>query len=343
MRPLAIVLVLLTAGAAYAAAGRQVYSPMSAETARERALAWVAAHAANNADAKERAEQIWQAGADNSSARDLLEMVVETFAAADPEARKLVEACRGVGAAGIAPGAEVLDRADADPFFRANLGLYYARHLAQRMLYDEALEAFAKVEIEHVVDPASHFFFKAVCEHELLQTKAALTTLSQLLDDTQGVPPSYADVAKLMKYELEQFQEKSLDEVAHKMKDSERRLDLGRGGERVQKVQEEIVATLDEIIKKLEAQQGGGGGGGEGGGGGNQPDAPAGDSTVKGSTAPGEVDPKEFNKQGGWGELPPKQQTEARAILNRDFPSHYRDAVEEYFKKLATRRAKPSE
>ena len=38
------------------------------------------------------------------------------------------------------------------------------------------------------------------------------------------------------------------------MQDSERRLDLGRGGQRVQKVQEEIVESLNEIIKKLEQQ-----------------------------------------------------------------------------------------
>ena len=335
-----MLVVLLAASAVHAAPGRQVYAPMSAEAARERALAWATAHAGDDADAKERAEQIWQAGAESAGARDLLERVVDTFAAADPETRTLVEACRGVGASGVPPAAEVLDRGDADPFFRANLGLYYARHLAQRLMYDEALEAFAKIEVEHAVDPASYFFFKAVCEHELLQTQEALITLGKLLDDTQAVPTSYADVAKLMKYELEQFEEKSLDEVAHKMKDSERRLDLGRGGERVQKVQEEIVATLDEIIKKIEAQQGGGGGGEGGGGGGNQPESPAGDSTVKGQTGPGEVDPREFNKQGGWGELPPKEQAKAQAILNRNFPNHYRDAVEEYFKKLATRRAR---
>ena len=40
------------------------------------------------------------------------------------------------------------------------------------------------------------------------------------------------------------------------MKDVERRLELGRGGQRVQKQEDEIVVALDAIIEKLE-QQGG--------------------------------------------------------------------------------------
>ena len=320
---------------------RRVHGPMSVEQARSRAIAWAAAKPPSDPAAAQQAELVWKDAA-NLRGRDLLERVVDTFAAADPGIRELVDFCRGT-AARVPAQAELLDRGDADPFARANLGLFYARSLAQRLLYDEALEALAKIDVAQTVDPATYFFYRAVCEHELLQRDAALISIGKLLDDTQDVPASYSDIATLMKYELEQFEEKSLDEVAHKMKDSERRLDLGRGGQRVQKVQDEIVATLDEIIKKLEAQQGGGGGGDGSGGGSNQSDGPAGDSTVKGQTGPGEVDPKDFKKQGGWGELPPKKQAEAQAILNRNFPNHYRDAVEEYFKKLATRRAKPQE
>jgi hypothetical protein len=105
-------------------------------------------------------------------------------------------------------------------------------------------------------------------------------------------------------------------------------------------VQDKIVAGLDELIKKLEAQQGGGGGGGAGSNS-NESSSPADDSVIKGSTAPGETDPKKFSKEGEWGDLPAKQQAEAKNLINRNFPSHYGQAIETYFKKLAGRPAAP--
>ncbi len=89
------------------------------------------------------------------------------------------------------------------------------------------------------------------------------------------------------------------------MSDVERRLDLGRGGKKVQDKEKEIIEGLEKIIKKLE-QQGQGQGDGDGQGGGNNPDKPADDSRVKGQTAPGTVDPKKLSKNGGWGSLPDK-------------------------------------
>ena len=113
-----------------------------------------------------------------------------------------------------------------------------------------------------------------------------------------------------------------------------------RGGERVQKVEEEIVARLDEIIKKIEAQQGGGGGGGgDGQGNSNSSGGPASDSRVKGSTAPGEVDERDIGRKSGWGSLPPKEQAKARNLIDRELPPHYRAAIEEYLRKLAKRPA----
>ena len=59
-----------------------------------------------------------------------------------------------------------------------------------------------------------------------------------------------------MQHDLQGLKKDSLSEISRKMKDVERRLGLGRGGQRVQKEEDEIVASLDAIIEKLE-QQGG--------------------------------------------------------------------------------------
>jgi hypothetical protein len=121
----------------------------------------------------------------------------------------------------------------------------------------------------------------------------------------------------------------------------ERRLDLGRGGAHVQKIEEEIVAALDEMIKQIEEQSQMASSSGMAAGNQNQPTSPAGDSRIKGARAPGSVDEKDIGHKTGWGDLPPKEETKARNLINRNFPAHYREAIDQYFKKLANRRAQP--
>jgi hypothetical protein len=162
-----------------------------------------------------------------------------------------------------------------------------------------------------------------------------------LLTDTEAVPQRYRAVAELMVADLEQLKEQSLGEVARQMKDVRRRLDLGHSGPRVQRVEERIITTLDELIKKLEEQQGGGGGGGNSQGQpkSNQPSSPMQDSQIGGQTGPGEIDRKDLGGIDHWGELPDKKKADAKNLINRQFPAHYRQAVEEYLKKLAERTA----
>src|SRR5262249_223782 len=145
-------------------------------------------------------------------------------------------------------------------FYAANLSLFYGRYLAHRQMFEEALDVLGRTSIADVVDPASLLFFKAVCQHHLLMKNDGLTTIEQLLKNTEGVPVRYSTVASLMQCDVEGLRDQSLDEVARKMTDVERRLGLGRTGQKVQKKEDEIIVTLDELIKKIEDQQGGGGG-----------------------------------------------------------------------------------
>jgi hypothetical protein len=123
-------------------------------------------------------------------------------------------------------------------------------------MYDEALELLGALETKTVVDPAGLLYFKAVCEHQLLKKAEGLATIRTLLENTTSVPLRYKTTAELMQHDLQALKKDSLAEISRKMKDVERRLGLGRGGQRVQKEEDEIVASLDAIIEKLE-QQGG--------------------------------------------------------------------------------------
>jgi hypothetical protein len=318
----------------------EMYASPSAESVRSQALDWAAARGVDQQTQDEKLAPLWSEAV---ASQELLDKLIATFAAVDPETQAFVAAC-DLGEAVPAPATPaLLSDENADKLYRANVGLFYGRYLAQRRMYDESLAILDRIEPREVVEPGTYFFFKAVCQHQLLMAAEALATLDQLQKNTEGVPVSYQTLASLMRYDLEEYKQATLDEVSRKMRDSERRLDLGRGGQRVQKVQDEIIATLDEIIKKAEQQNAGGASDGEGSGQGrsNQANAPAQDSRVKGSTAPGEVDERKLSQQGGWGALPPKEEERAKNLINQNFPNHYREAVEEYFKKLANRRAEP--
>ena len=44
---------------------------------------------------------------------------------------------------------------------------------------------------------------------------------------------------------------------------------------------------------------------------------------------------RNIGNKSGWGDLPPKEREEAMQQIGRDFPSHYRDVIEQYFRRLA--------
>ncbi|MDA0832531.1 MAG: hypothetical protein O2955_15910 [Planctomycetota bacterium] len=319
-----------------------VYSPMTPVRLQSVLTEWVAQHSAISDETRESLNLVWQTITPETAPHDLLERTLDSFRLLDQAA---------VDSLNIASVATVIDTNElfataispgaGDPFYQANLRAAVAERLAQRRLFEEALEIIAPVDTAQLVDPAAFLFYKAVCEHALLLQEPGLKTLDLLINHTEGLPVRFEVLAKLMQDDLKQIKPKTLGEVARQMDDVERRLEFGRSGKKVQKVEDDIIATLDEIIKKMEEQQqqqSGGGGSGQGNGQ-NQSSNPAQDSMIKGSTAPGEIDKKNVKKSGSWGELPPKQETEAKNLINRNFPANYRQAIEEYFKKLAGRKA----
>ncbi len=331
-----VVVCCCCASAARAAEGTELYAPRSAEQVRQELLRWLTHHGVTNEKTLSSIVQQWAPATPALASRQIFDRLIQSFALADPTIRQFVNTY-GPGASFRSLPKPLLTQDESDEFLTAHLRLYYARALTQGLLYDEALAVFGKIDPAKVVNPATCLFYRAVCEHQLLRKKEGLATLDKLLHKTEGVAEPYLQVATLMQDELSALDDQSLSGVSRRMQDSERRLDLGRSGQRVQKVQDEIIESLDEIIKRKQAQlnqqqqqsqqqqQNNS----------NQSNRPAEDSMLKGSTAPGNVDPNTKKKPGSWGGLPPKAATEAESRLNREFPSNYRRAVEEYFKKLA--------
>jgi hypothetical protein len=226
----------------------------SLEEARSQALDWLKSVGKADKATVTAFDAIWDA-----KDRAVLDKVTETFCLCDNEAAKLLKDAQRAGAAAPLEIPDLLRDAKKPAFYRANLTLAYAKALSNRRVYEEALEALNNVKVEQVVDPSSYLFHKAVSEHALTDRLAANTTIMRLLDDVADAPERYKTVSALMVYDMLGWQEKDLGWIGRKMDNIERRLELARGGPTTQKMQKQVVARLDEMIKELENQQKGGG------------------------------------------------------------------------------------
>ena len=266
-----------------------------------------------------------------TDAAEVLERLADTLAIADADARPLVEFCRTSLATPTLPEFPWLDDPAKPALARNNLRLLFGRWLSRERLYEESLAALSNLQTEHVVDPASLLFYQGVAYHRLLQKEPGLKAIRRLLDDVSDRPQRYVAVAGLMYEDLKALKDESLDHISRLMEDVERRLDLGRTGPKTRKVEDDVVALLDKLIEELEKQQQQQ----SGAGGGGQSSNPAPDSRILTGKGQGDVDRKNIGSSSGWGDLPPKKRQEALQQIGKDFPAHYREVIEQYFRKLA--------
>jgi hypothetical protein len=261
----------------------------------------------------------------------LLVRLARTFAMVNPNAAKLVTMCSAPRGQLIIPTQPWLRDGSAPPLFANNLRLLFARWLVEQSLFDEALEQVSGLTPGDVVAPASLLFYQSVVYHALLNKESGLKSIDVLLQGSDATPRRYVALAQLMQDDLQNLEEDTLDHVARRMDDIRRRLDLGRAGPKVCKVERGVIESLDKLIKKLEDEQQDSGGDPSG----NQSTRPADASRLGGGQGAGEVTKKNIGSKNGWGDLPPKEREEAMQQVGRDFPMHYSDAIKEYFRRLA--------
>ncbi len=218
------------------------------------------------------------------------------------------------------------------PWLRKQLILATGSWCAQNQLYDEAIDLLTPLNPEDVIDPVALLFYRGLSYQQVIQKDPALKDLKQLLERESELPRRYRDVAKLVVADLEPLEADSLDEISRMMDDIRRRQGLNRSGTRVRKEEDDVIAKLDKLIEELEQQQqqqqmmASSS---------NSPSSPAPDSMLKGGGAPGDVDQKAQGSGEDWGDLPAKERAAAMAELAKDLPSHYRELIEEYYRKLA--------
>ncbi|MBQ6106689.1 MAG: hypothetical protein IJK97_00650 [Thermoguttaceae bacterium] len=227
------------------------------------------------------------------------------------------------------------------PLFAAETDLTSAIESVRTGHFEPALESLTKLEsesflTENPTQAAEYWFYRAVCEHQLFQKEACAKSLDQLdaLAEKPDfeLPARFSALSRLMRKDLETLKDESLEMISRRMKGVERQLGHGNGDEKVQKSEEEIVEMLDNMIEELEEQakkmqkrmqsslKSG---------------KPMGDAKIAGGKGPGNVTRRDLDFSKAWGSLPEKEREEVLQQLGRDFPPHYRDAIEQYFKRMA--------
>lgn len=312
---------------------------------RQRVLGWLdriaAAGAAPDADiAAARAAWPEQPAVDGGA--DLLDHVMDSLSRVDPRCAALQRIAADGGEAAPAPAdAGWLADAGTDAFERDAVRLWLGRERVRRARFDEGLALLADLDPSSAVDPAALLFHRAACQHWLLEADVAVESLDRLLERSGEIPVRYERVARLLRADIAALEDESLDHIARRMRDITRRLDLGRAGPKTLAVQDGVIDSLDKMIKQIEQQQqqqqqqsqssGGAGGGGRSGNG-----TPMDDSRIAGGKGAGEVTKRDIGDSDGWGKLPPHKREEALQQIGREFPAHYREAIEQYFKRLAS-------
>jgi hypothetical protein len=335
---IAIQALLGTAAAVAQSSDAAVKAPQwrapSVESVKSKAVEWLKER---NVDqpVRAKAEEIWAGASEQTKEEELLARLAATFALADTNAEKLAALCSQPRASLILPDQAWLGDPRTPPFVARNMRLFYARWLVQELLFEEAREQISGLEPSEAAAPATLLFYQSVVYHKLLEKESGLKTLEALLDGAEISPRRYVAVARLMRDDLDGLEQDSLDHIARRMDDIRRRLDLGRTGPKVRKVEDGVIESLDKLINKIEEQQQQQQ---QSAGGGNtlRPTSPAQDSVPMGGKGPGDVTKRDIGSESDWGNLPPKEREEALQQIGRDFPSHYRDVIEQYFKKLAS-------
>jgi hypothetical protein len=333
---------------------------LTADGAKNKLAAWLKEVGKSDAATAGKLDTIWK-----DQSRSILDRVADSLALGDPVAAKLMLEARDPAAPApiILPGVFKDEKRSA--FFKANLALVYSRALVNRRVYEEALETLKQFGADEVADPAAYLFHRAVCEHALQRKADATKSISRLLDEGSAIAPDrYKIVATLMLLDMHTWKDKDLGDIARKMENIERRLEIARGGPETQRQQREVLNRLDEIIKKLENQNkkkkpgdpgppGDGPpmpGDGEGecpdGGGppmpGNGPPKgvnpssnPATDSANAGGNSTGVVNEEKFKKLvADWGRLPPAEQRRALQEITSGMSPRHREAIINYFQNL---------
>ncbi len=279
----------------------------------------------------ESAQGVWLITAE--SEEDRLSEFIRRFCEMDPRGQSLLRLWNGKWAPGQVATIPWLNEDELPRLVCSQLRLAHGRWLIEGRLYDEARAILEDLRPEEVIAPKTLLFCQAIVYHQLLEADLARKTAEELLKQSRDGPARYRVLAEMICADWARFEAGSLNDISRQMGDVARRLELGKADQEVLAREERILEALDKLIREAEkrAQKLRG----ASAGGATQSSSPAPDSLPLGGKGRGEVTARPVGSSRGWGDLPPKERDEILQSLGREFPPHYREVVEQYFRRLA--------
>lgn len=243
-------------------------------------------------------------------------------------------------------------RADGNPFLAAHATAYEIKALVGQ---EKLLEAGARIEELYgsaaAVQRLSAYsylapevsFLRGFCLLSDLRYEEAERALSTFVDEYPNASQRLMVAGQQMLAELRNRQAGRIGEVVDLMHYSGRRLTHGDTGEPVRERQQRILDILDRMIEDAQQQESSssssssGGGGQQGSSGKNSPSTPMQDSMLPGGQpAEGPLQAgRKVNPGEAWGAMPPAERERILQALRDNFPSRYRQLVEQYYEELA--------
>jgi hypothetical protein len=308
------------------------------EAARDQALAWLTAIGKNEGVTRAAFDGLWQPGD-----RPILDRIADTLALGNADAARLLAEARDPNAPAPLELPDLIRDKKQPIFFRANLALAYAKVLSGRRVFESSLAALRTVKASEVIDPAVYHYHRAVAEYALRLRDDARRSVARL-GDVSNAPERYRALAELMRQNMNGWKDRDLGWIADSMGNIGRRLDLGWGGPTTRKMQRDVIAALDDLIRELEPPPPPFGPPGDPGDDPSPPGPPrpgpwqpipGPDGPRPPVTGSGIVTDQELaNQAKNWGSLPPKQRASVMAQLARTLPGSQRQELEDYSKKL---------
>ncbi|MDR2169710.1 MAG: hypothetical protein LBP59_06180 [Planctomycetaceae bacterium] len=221
-----------------------------------------------------------------------------------------------------------------------SLRMYLALKLVQGRFYSDAIKILEEIKPENCINPAELFITKAIIYNGLSLNEDGLEAIKDFRNVEKNgsmISRRHLELAKLLEFEMKNGKENDNNpqNISKKMDNARRILGKGDPGKEAQETEDDILKSLEKLIEKIEEQAKKQNGEAQGNSDSLKSNSPAKDSKIIGGKAPGNVDRKALDQDGGWGNLPPKEREAALSKIEREFPSHYRDIIESYFKEMA--------
>ncbi|MEE8170279.1 MAG: hypothetical protein V3T70_07005 [Phycisphaerae bacterium] len=280
----------------------------------------------------------------------------EALAVLSPEFRRGLDAASEQNFEAALARLSPLAEADDDPYVAVNAAFFAAQALLEEDRVRDTLGLLGAVMERHApftrytTHAAELTFLLAYVQVHMLQYDAAAATLDDFLDHYPDAPERFRVTARQMQLELRRRDPGGLGDVQDLMNFSRRELELRQTDDAVVQRQVEIIELLDRLIEEAQQneREGEGEGQSEGGGGGrdqrqaqrkqSRGGGPRDQSQLsRGSRAAADRLESARRARPGqaWGAMPPREREQILQSLQKQFPSQYRDLVEQYYRQIA--------